>query len=374
MRIAVVGGKLQGLEVVYLAQKAGFETLLFDRNRDVPASRICQDFIEFDFQSEDVLPAGHGVIDLIFPTLEDLHTLELLEKWANRIQVPIVLDLFTYRTSISKKKSNRVFKKLHLPLPRSPPNCPYPVVIKPDQASGSKGVVVAHSEQELDSLLNHSHGEVVIQEYLEGPSFSIEVIGRPGSYSALQVTDLYMDEVYDCCGVSAPTVLDNRLQDELQSLVFDIATEISLTGIMDLEVILHKNELKILEIDARFPSQTPITVYLSTGMNMVEMLAELFLDGIVIRRPRKKNKYARIDHIRVSKNGVELLGEHIMAAYGSLHLETHFFGADEALTTYVPGVAEWVATLLFKADTEEDLATKRRRCLKQISFDNENGL
>ena len=45
-----------------------------------------------------------------------------------------------------------------------------------------------------------------------------------------------------------------------------------------------------------------------------------------------------------------------------------FFGADEALTTYSPNAKEWVATLLCKADTQEDLAEKRDGSLHKIAF------
>lgn len=376
MRIAVVGGKLQGVEVVYLALKAGFETLLIDRNRDVPASKICQRFLEFHFLSEEEWPdlaRGYGEIDLIFPALEDVQTLELLEKWSNHLQVPIVLDLLAYRVSNSKNVSNTVFEKLKLPLPTSLPNCPFPIVVKPDQASGSEGVVIAHTEQELDLALKGFSGKVVIQEYLEGPSFSIEIIGQPGNYITLQVTDLFMDREYDCSGVAAPTLLDSRQENELHNMVLAIASELSLFGIMDLEVILHNNELKILEIDARFPSQTPIVVYFSTGINMVEILADLFISGVVTKKPGK-TRHARIDHVRVNKAGVEVCGEHIMAEDGPLRLVAGFFGADEAFTTYTPETIEWVATLVFKADSKGDVDGKRDRCLQKISFYAEYGL
>ena len=36
MRIAVVGGRLQGTEAVYLAKKAGWRTLLLDKGRKPP--------------------------------------------------------------------------------------------------------------------------------------------------------------------------------------------------------------------------------------------------------------------------------------------------------------------------------------------------
>ena len=46
-----------------------------------------------------------------------------------------------------------------------------------------------------------------------------------------------------------------------------------------MEVILHRGELKVLEIDARLPSQTPTVVFHSTGVNLVEVLGNSFIRG-----------------------------------------------------------------------------------------------
>ena len=54
MRVAVVGGKLQGVEVVYLAKKAGWQTLLIDKNPDVPATGLCDQFLQFEFTGENL--------------------------------------------------------------------------------------------------------------------------------------------------------------------------------------------------------------------------------------------------------------------------------------------------------------------------------
>jgi len=40
MIVAVVGGKLQGIEATYLAHKAGWDVLLIDTNPAVPASGL----------------------------------------------------------------------------------------------------------------------------------------------------------------------------------------------------------------------------------------------------------------------------------------------------------------------------------------------
>ena len=243
----------------------------------------------------------------------------------------------------------------------------FPIVVKPDGASGSTGVVVVENQIELDLALQKISGEVVIQQYLEGPSFSIEIIGCPGNYVTLQVTDLYMDREYDCSGVSAPTLLDSGKTIELHDQVLAIAEAISLHGIMDLEVILHDGKLKILEIDARFPSQTPITVYHSTGMNMVNMLVRLFTEGFVEKRPGTC-VYSRIDHVRVESGKVEVCGEHIMANKGALRLAPDLFGADETITTYQPGKDSWVATFIFRGDSREEVELRRKSCLQKIRW------
>jgi hypothetical protein len=50
----------------------------------------------------------------------------------------------------------------------------------------------------------------IVQQFLDGDSFSIEVLGQPGSYQALQVTDLGMAKDYDCKKVTAPTRLSQQ--------------------------------------------------------------------------------------------------------------------------------------------------------------------
>ncbi len=176
-----------------------------------------------------------------------------------------------------------------------------------------------------------------------------------------------MDELYDCSGVSAPTHLDSTKMQELHEQILLIAEEISLHGIMDLEVILHDGQLKILEIDARFPSQTPITVYHSTGMNMVNMLAGLFVEGAVKKSPGTC-VHSRIDHVKVDAGVAQVCGEHVMTEDGPLRLLNGLFGAKEALTTYQPGKSKWVATFIFRGRDRQEVEAQRKSCLQKIRW------
>ena len=63
----------------------------------------------------------------------------------------------------------------------------------------------------------------------------------------------------------------------------------------------------------------------------------------VDRAPRRACVY---QHVRASRGMLDVLGEHVMGGAGPLRLVPGFFGADEALTDYAPGRAEWAATLI----------------------------
>jgi 3-methylornithine--L-lysine ligase len=368
VRIAVVGGKLQGLEILYLAIRAGFTTLLLDKNSTLPARSLCDQFTLFNFSQPGCWPEEIGEIDLIYPALEDLETLELIVDWGQQINVPVVFDLDAYRVSSSKILSNTCFHELNLPQSRPWPDCDVPVIIKPDNASGSDGVLLVNDREDVERYLAGSANEVVVEEYLEGPSYSIEVIGRPGNYVPLTITELFMDKGYDCCGVLAPAPLNEGLAGQLRQQVLTIAEKLKLCGIMDLEVILHNGEMKILEIDARFPSQTPVAVYHATGINMVELLAELFLTGQV-EEPKINDGWAKLEHLLVSGKQSQILGEHIMGESTNLKIQEFFYGANVAITDHVIGSrqGQWVASLIFEAKSNEELKMIRNGCLTEIT-------
>lgn len=375
MLIAVIGGKLQGAEAVYLARKAGWKTLVIDKNPKALATGLCDRFLEFEFTMEQQVPENCPGVDLIIPAIEDTVVLTGVKKWAETKHIPLAFDLEAYAITSSKLMSDALFRELNLFVPRPWPDCDFPIVVKPDKASGSQGVEVFNDADTFfyrfpkkEALANR-----VVQEYLEGPSYSIEVIGQPGHYKPLQVTDLSMDNTYDCKRVQAPTQLSPHQIRAFEKMALTIAEKIKLTGIMDVEVILSDEKLKLLEIDARLPSQTPMAVYGSTRVNMVEMLGHLVLNENRLAPEKKDQKkdwdgegFSIVEHIQVSDSNISFLGEHIMAQYGPLKLKTDFFGCTEALTSEITMKNKWVATMIFCGRSMDEISARRQRCYEQI--------
>ena len=382
MRLLIVGGKLQGTEAAYLAAKAGWDTVLVDRRESPPAAGIAHAHVLADITADD--DAAKSLVtscDAVLPACEDAPTLAWLAQRVPAWDVPLLFDLEAYRVSASKLASRRLFEDLDVPRPREWPACGFPVVVKPSTASGSEGVVVAHDEAGMDAArlaLERAGHEVVVEEFVPGPSISLEVLAWGGRAVPLQVTGLEFDAAYDCRRVVAPVgeaagqpaaagpggacVWDAAVSAGVLA-AFDavsvrVAEGLGLNGLMDVEVMVGGDGPRLLEIDARLPSQTPTAVYWSSGLNIVELLFRTVRDAAppaVDRAPRRACVY---QHVRASRGMLDVLGEHVMSGARPLRLVPGFFGAEEALTDYAPGRAEWAATLIV---TGSDVREARER-------------
>jgi pyrrolysine biosynthesis protein PylC len=367
--VGIVGGKLQGVEAAYLARKAGWEVRVVDKKPRVPASDLGDAFEQADVTVEKDLDGILGDVDFILPTLEDDNALRSLTRWSRNTGVPMAFDPKAYAVSSSKLKSAEFFKEIGLPIPVAWPQCKFPVLAKPGRGSGSKGVRVF---QDFNSLKNGFSPEFpppdwVLEEFLDGSQHSLEVVGRPGNYRTLQVTDLYVDQDFDCKRVIAPSILPLNLIEDFEELSLRIAETLSLHGVMDVEVIYSRGELKILEIDARLPSQTPTAVYWSTKQNLIELLGGLYAtpkdDFPPVGASLRGTVY---EHIHVSGDRLKISGERMMAEGGSLALLGDFFGADEAITNFEPGKDPWVATLIYCGANRREACEKRNRSIAEI--------
>ena len=373
MRLLIVGGKLQGTEAAYLAGKAGWDTVLVDRREAPPAAGIAHEHVQADITADEAVAMSLvTACDAVLPACEDEPTLAWLSERVPAWDVPLLFDLDAYRVTASKLASRRLFAELGVPRPREWPECGFPVVVKPSTASGSEGVTIAGDETELAAArgeLERAGHDVVVEEYVAGPSLSLEVLAWGGRAVPLQVTGLEFDAAYDCRRVVAPVgeaagqpaaagpggacawdaAVPAGVLAAFDAASVRVAEGLGLNGLMDVEVMVGGAEPKLLEIDARLPSQTPTAVYWSSGLNIVELLLRTVLDGAppaVDRTPRCACVY---QHVRASRGMLDVLGEHVMASAGPLQLVPGFFGADEALTDYAPGRDEWAATLIVTA-------------------------
>jgi 3-methylornithine--L-lysine ligase len=383
VKLLIVGGKLQGTEAAYLAAKAGYETVLVDRREAPPAAGLVERQVVADITADEAVARALVVsCDAVLPACEDLETLSWLSDHVPAWGVPLLFDLEAYRVSESKLASRRLFEELDVPRPRVWPECGFPAVVKPSSASGSEGVTIVAGDEALATAcarLEATGHEVVIEEYVRGPSLSLEVLAWGGRAVPLQVTGLEFDAVYDCKRVVAPVgevqagepaaagsdgscdwrhAVRRGTLAALDLVAVRLAEGLGLNGLMDVEVMVRGSEPLVLEIDARLPSQTPTAVYWSSGLNIVELLVEAARRGASPQADRAPRRACVYQHVRAAGGLLMVCGEHVMGSAAPLRLVPGFFGVDEALTDHHADAAAWSATLIVAGD---DLAEARGR-------------
>jgi len=416
MRLAVVGGKLQGTEAAYLAGEAGYEVVLIDRRPGCPAAGLAGEVHVFDVTAD---PARTRRVllscDAVLPACEDDRALEFLTSFVPMMGLPLLFDLGAYAVTQSKLRSNALFERLDVPRPLPWPRCGFPVVVKPSVGSGSTGVQLVSSEPGLAlarAALAAQGAQAVVEELVAGPSLSVEVIALGGEVLTLLPTFLEFDAAYDCKRVVAPVEGAGRAPIEgggvpvvgaagepagvdvpggggslpasvsaatltaLEAVARRLAEGVALAGVMDVEVMVSADGTpKVIEIDARLPSQTPAAVYHASDANIVALLAETFAAERPPAVATDARRGAVYEHVLVEGGRVEVLGEHIVATAGPLRRCDGLFGADVVLTDRPDSGASrgrWVAVLMTRGATAA--AARERAAAAVARLADEHGL
>ena len=374
-RLGLVGGLLQGIEAAYLAREAGYHVTVIDRNPEAPALALAHQAYVFDIKKEPdrfrcLLPG----IDAILPTTEESETLDFLMVTCQEAGVAFLHDRVAYAVSSSKIRSNSFFANHGIPVPKKWPHCHFPVIVKPSEASGSHGIRVVLDRTTLDAILHElgtRYGEMVVEAYHHGSSLSLEVIARQGAGVGYLVTELEFDTNLDCKRVYAPSRLSHGLSERFGTICLDIARHLELNGLMDTEVIadFKTGELVVLEIDARFPSQTPMAVYHASGVNLLDEWVKVHIRGQPLQTQPARPGCASLEHLFINGSRLEYIGETRLLPWSGLQVwpNGRFFGATVALTDYQEGKAIFKCTLIFSGSDWPTVTKKRQRCLERMA-------
>lgn len=369
MKVAIVGGKLQGTEAVYLAGLAGIETILIDKNPTVPASGFCDEFVCGDVVKEDpkVIEAMKRA-DFVLPANENTEVLEAIKRITEREGMKTAFDFRAYAVSSSKILSDKLFAENGIPAPIYYPKGKPPYIVKPSGESGSAGVRMMQTREEVESFFAKCGDPQnwIAQEYLAGPSYSIEVIGNGQEYRTYTITQIHMDNVYDCCMVTAPCEISADKEKAFAEIGEKIARILNLNGIMDVEVIDDGKGLKVLEIDARIPSQTPIAVYYSSGNNLLEEIADIAVYGEFRNEKKTERKYSAYEHYQVRDGQLHRDGEHCMAEALPLNVRKNFFGSKYVISDFRSKEEPFNGIFINYADSKVELERNRKEVRNRL--------
>lgn len=372
MRIGVLGGRLQGIEAAYLCRKAGYESVLIDKDAQAPALALANEAYILDI-TKDVNYAKRILkkVDAVLPANENKKALAHSEKLCMELGIPFMQDNAAFWTTSDKLRSGEFLLDLNIPMPKPWPDCGFPVIVKPSNKSGSESVFRANTIWQLQKARERIRGadeKIIIQEFIDGSALSLEVIAKKGEAKPLQITALEFDDTYGCKKVYAPVQISADLQRKFNEIGEKIAKGLRLNGLTDVQAICREGLPKVNEINARLPSQTPTVVYHSSGINMITLLAKLFLENELPDIQIQAKHAVIYQHIKIFDRELRVQGEHVMEEAEGLRIVRDFCGANEAITNLTADkeARELVATLIVKAKSLGGAKKKMEKVIQRI--------
>lgn len=163
----------------------------------------------------------------------------------------------------------------------------FPCIMKPTDNAGSHGVVLAHSFDELVNNYEYSHessrnGSVIIEEFLDGPEVSVEVMVTDGKVNILQITDKLTtgSPHFVELSHSQPSRLSEDAQNQIRIVAEGACKAVGIDkGPAHVEMKVTERGPVMIELGARMGGDNITThlVPLSTGVDMVKATIDVAL-------------------------------------------------------------------------------------------------
>lgn len=254
----------------------------------------------------------------------------------------------------------------------------FPVIVKPRDNSGSRGVKLCGDRHELreciDEALAFSHLDtVLVEELIEGQEYSIESIHYDGKTKVIQFTEKKTtDFPYNVeLGHIQPAILSDEVKEEIRTIIERIARALDFNNCgSHTELKIGPRGITVIETSPRFGGDfiTSTLVPLSTGLNIDDMLIDISTgvslsdDDLVPTRHRCSG----VLFLSLPEGKIEKIGDlDELKTIKGLH--SHYLGLKEGdVVRRIKNSLDRYGDAVFVADTREELESEMERFNKII--------
>ncbi|EAJ9014090.1 ATP-grasp domain-containing protein [Campylobacter jejuni] len=161
----------------------------------------------------------------------------------------------------------------------------FPVVIKPSDRSAGRGVVKVFDKENLKKYFYKakelSYNKIVLaEEVLKGRQFSIETISSHGKHQIIAITEEYLREgefANDFLETQhlIPARITHHEKKIIQNEIIKVLNAFKINfGASHIEIKLHDNTVKIIEIASRMGGLRDVLAYHSYGIDYLQLLIQ----------------------------------------------------------------------------------------------------
>jgi biotin carboxylase len=319
--ILVFGAGINQLTLIDAAIKLGVKTVVIDPQENAPGKSIADIFYQVDVKDYELtkeIAIKEKVDGIVTSQMENplrlmarlaeemgykFHTSDIIEQCRNKY----LMKREFIRNSIPCANGvliNQDTKFTNNELLNN--DLSFPLIVKPCDAFSSQGVMKVYDYEELyksveAASLFSTDRSVLIEEYLDGPEYSIETITYQGETDIIQFTEKIITTNEYCVelGHMQPANLNNELKKKLTKLVQKTISALNIdNSAAHVEVKLCEDGFKVVEVGARLGGDF-ISSYLtkaSTGISM-DKLAILVALGLSPKYKRSKEFHSCIKYV-----------------------------------------------------------------------------
>jgi biotin carboxylase len=318
--LLIVGAGYEQLPAIQIAKAKGLWVLVTDLNPQAPGVEYADVFAQISTADKDA--------NLAFAKANDIDGVMTL---GSELAVPVVahicetLHLPGLSKEVALKATNKnfmhqAFEAHAVSAPRAKKivrmaslnefiaECGWPVVIKPSDSSGQKGVGIFHQADKLQAALDEAisfstDGAAIVEEYISGPEINVTAVVEAGNIHFLSFSHRVTAEPPHF-GIAIehrfPIGIDSALLEEVKITALKAIESIGLKdGIAYPQIIASPEKgAKILEIAARIPGgYMREMALLQSGVDMIEVVIDQAIGQFTTFKDYQK--YPRYDSVMI---------------------------------------------------------------------------
>lgn len=318
-KIMILGASLLQLPVIVRAKEMGLQVIACDMDPDAIGFKekgVIKEVISTVDTDKLLECAKRHKIDGVLTICTD-RPMRSVAKIATALGLPGISEWAAY-TATNKAAMRKCLSEQGIPCPQfvrietkeeyldAMKQFTGKCVVKAVDNAGSRGIKLIEDSKDLEAVSTayeyckeYSYsGELVIEEFMEGPEVCVETLSIEGVCYPIQITDqLHKQPPYFTdAGYHQPSLLPTDVQEEIRRIA--IAANMALqnyNGSSCTEIIVTKDGPKVVEVGPRLAGDCMTThlVPLSTGVDMVTAVIKIAL-GEAVDHKQKISKGACI--------------------------------------------------------------------------------
>ena len=260
----------------------------------------------------------------------------------------------------------------------------FPVIVKPRDNSGSRGVKLCRNLEELkasidEALDNSKLDTVLVEEYIEGPEYSIEGLHYDGKSEVIQFTEKKTTEFpYNVeLGHKQPANLSEEQKNAIRKIVSKIGKAMNFRNSPShTELKINDRGIFVIETSPRLGGDyiTSTLTPLSTGINLEDQLLRIALRKPVDTKIGRVEKASGVHFFCLPEGSVQKIDEESIneaknwPGIYSLNLKLKEGDEVHQITSSLNRYGEFIVEAENRAELDRLMGEYEGKLYKMISF------